>query len=129
MYLVHLQRGQIKRCFNSSTLDKNKHSIEYLGCPIDTLIEIFDKKIEYFNNYLATDTQMTWDNIHIDHIKPVTVFNIDDEEEFLDCCHYSNLQPLIAVDNLNKSNKWDDDKNKYWLENIRGNCAYYEIYM
>ena len=54
---------------------------------------------------MATDILMTWDNIHIDHIKPISVFNLDDEEEFLDCCHYTNLQPLLAVDNLEKFNK------------------------
>ena len=61
---------------------------------------------------------MTWDNIHIDHIKPVSRFNLDLEEEFNKCCHYTNLQPLTVKDNLNKKNKWTDENDKYWNENI-----------
>jgi hypothetical protein len=128
LYLVGLQRKQINRCFKQSALEKTKHSIEYLGCNPEELITIFNKKMQYFNTYIATDTLMTWDNIHIDHIKPVSSFNLDDEEEFLDCCHYSNLQPLIVKDNLEKHNKWDENKQKYWEDNIRGK-EYIEIYM
>ena len=85
--------------------------------------------MEYFNTLLATDTLMTWDNIHIDHIKPVSKFNLDDEHEFLDCSHYTNLQPLLSADNLEKSNKWTDENERYWNENIKGNDKYAEVYM
>ena len=40
---------------------------------------------------------MTFDNIHIDHIKPVSKFDLDHEEEFIDCCNYTNLQPLLKI--------------------------------
>ena len=115
LYLVNLQRGQIKRCFNNSNLTKSKHSIEYLDCTIQELIDMFNTKIKYFNDYLASDVIMTWGNIHLDHVKPVSKFNLDDEEVFLDCCHYSNLQPLLINGNLEKSNKWSYDNEKYWL--------------
>jgi hypothetical protein len=45
---------------------------------------------------------MTFNNIHIDHIKPISRFNLKDYNEFLDCCNYTNLQPLLAIDNLRK---------------------------
>jgi hypothetical protein len=128
LYLINLQRVNIKRCFKISNMNKSKHSIEYLGCDIETLINFFEKKIEYFNSFIATDVLMTWDNIHIDHIKPVTKFNLDDENEFLDCCNYTNLQPLLVTDNLEKSNKWSDEKELYWKENII-NKEYHEIYI
>ena len=43
---------------------------------------------------------MTFDNIHIDHIKPVSKFNLNNTDEFYDCCHYTNLQPLLPIENL-----------------------------
>jgi hypothetical protein len=129
LYLVNLQRKHINRCLKLSTIDKTKHSIEYLDCSIEDFIKHFEKKMEYFNTYLASDTLMTWDNIHIDHIKPVSKFDLDEEDEFLDCCHYTNLQPLIDVDNMEKSNKWTDENNEYWEQNIKGNENYCEIYM
>jgi hypothetical protein len=94
-----------------SNLSKTKSTIEYLGC-----------SPEYFKEYLQkkmTD-EMTFENIHIDHIKPVSKFNLDDPDEFLDCCHYTNLQPLLAKDNLEKNNKWTDENELFWLENIKG---------
>jgi hypothetical protein len=126
LYLVKIQRRQIKRCFNNSTLDKSKHSIEYMGCDIEIFINHIKKKMEIFNE--KNEIKMTFDNIHLDHIKPISRFNLDDEEEFLDCCHYSNFQPLLVKDNLEKHNKWTDDNNKFWIENIKGK-EYYEMYI
>jgi hypothetical protein len=53
---------------------------------------------------------MTWDNYgmygwHIDHINPLSSFDLSDRNQFLEACHYTNLQPLWAQDNLIKSNK------------------------
>jgi hypothetical protein len=129
LYLIHIQRSQINRCFKSSLLNKNKHSIEYLGCDIETFINHFQKKIDYFNNNIATNEIMTFHNIHIDHIKPVSKFNLDDEDEFLKCCHFTNIQPLLAKHNLEKSNKWNHDNEIYWNENIINNDDYNKIYL
>ena len=105
LYLVNLQRQQIRRCFNNSTLVKEQKSIEYLGCSIDFFIQYFQNKMDIAN--VDKEEKMTFDNIHIDHIKPVSMFDLNNKEEFLKCCHYTNLQPLLAKDNLEKSNTWD----------------------
>ena len=54
---------------------------------------------------------MTWENYgletwHLDHIKPVSKFNLLDVDEQKKCFHYTNLQPLWAKDNIKKSNKF-----------------------
>ncbi len=53
---------------------------------------------------------MSWDNYglhgwHIDHILPVVSFNLMDPDQQRKCCHYTNLRPLWAIDNLRKGSK------------------------
>jgi hypothetical protein len=49
---------------------------------------------------------MSWENHgewHIDHITPLA--SAKNEDELLRLCHYKNLQPLWARDNLSKGKK------------------------
>ena len=109
LVVVNLVRKQVRRVFHNSTLTKINHSIAYLGCDTETLKKHIQAKMV---------DGMTFENIHYDHIKPVSRFNLDNEEELLQCCHFTNLQPLLAVDNLTKLNKWTAENEAYWNENI-----------
>jgi hypothetical protein len=53
---------------------------------------------------------MSWDNYgkygwEIDHIKPLSLYDLTDDNQLKEVCNYKNLQPLWAEDNLKKSNK------------------------
>lgn len=59
---------------------------------------------------------MTWEKfmdgkIHIDHVRPVSSFNITSDtcSEFKACWALSNLQPLWGVDNLRKGAKVEEE--------------------
>jgi hypothetical protein len=72
-----------------------------LGCTIDELKTHLESLFQ---------TGMTWDNYghkgwHIDHIVPLCSFDLSDLDQFKKACHYTNLQPLWAIDNLRKSSK------------------------
>ena len=116
LYLINLQRSHIYYCLKNSNIKKTNPSISYLDCSAEYFVEYFEKKMNNWNEY--HEVKMNWDNIHIDHIKPVNAFDIDDEEEFLKCCHYSNMQPLLAEDNLTKKCKWTDEDDVFWTKNI-----------
>ena len=81
-------------------LRKNKagSTIKDLGCSIEQLKVYLEKQFK---------DDMSWENYgtfgwHIDHIVPLASFDLTDREQFLRACHYTNLQPLWAKDNLEK---------------------------
>lgn len=80
---------------------KSGSAIRDLGCSVE--------KFKLWLEMLWADG-MSWDNYGkdgwvIDHVKPLSSFNLDNKSEFLKACHFSNLQPLWAKDNLIKSDK------------------------
>ncbi len=57
---------------------------------------------------------MTWDNHglkgwHIDHKKPISSFDLTREDQQRQCFHFTNLQPLWAIDNIRKGDKIHED--------------------
>lgn len=106
-YLVGLQRTRLRYVLEK--MGKTKNTIDYLGC---SPLEFY----EYIK--LKMTDEMKLENIHIDHIKPVSKFNLNDINEVYECCHWSNLQPLLIKDNLEKSNKWTEEDEINWRKNI-----------
>ncbi len=80
---------------------KSGSAVRDLGCTIPA-----------FKLYLESKFRpgMSWDNWsrfgwHIDHIKPLAKFDLTKRKQFLEACHYTNLQPLWAEENLKKSDR------------------------
>ena len=80
---------------------------EDLGCSIEELKFHLEK--QFYNNP-ETNEEMNWENYgfygwHIDHIIPLSSFDLTDRKQFIKACHYNNLQPLWAKENLSKGAK------------------------
>lgn len=85
---------------NSALRNKshNSSAVRHLGCSLDELIAHLQRQFML---------GMSWDNWspdgwHIDHIRPLSSFDLTDPEQYAVACHYSNLQPLWAFDNISK---------------------------
>ena len=70
-----------------------------LGCSIDQLKIWFE---QHFQPGMSWNNQGQW---HIDHIIPLSKIDLTNRVQFLKACHYTNLQPLWAKQNLSKGNK------------------------
>lgn len=81
---------------------KSKSTMKLLGCTIEQLKQHLE---EQFTEGMSWDNYGKW---HVDHIKPCILFNLSEPEEQSKCFHWSNLQPLWAVDNLEKSDKYEE---------------------
>ena len=99
--LANLLRGRLNRAIERNS--KVGSAVKDLGCSIDFLKQYLESK------FLPG---MTWENRgsgndrwNIDHIIPLSSFDLTDREQFKKACHYANLQPLWEQDNLKKGNK------------------------
>ena len=94
-----LLRSRIWRVLKDQNVQKSKHFNEYTGCTVQELKEYMEGKFV---------DGMNWDNYglwHVDHVIPCSSFDLSKQEEQFKCFHYSNLQPLWAVDNLIKGDR------------------------
>ena len=48
---------------------------------------------------------MTWDNIEIDHVKPICMFDVFKDEELRDAFSWKDTQPLFKQDHQKKGIK------------------------
>ena len=88
-----------------SDLIKNRiigqRTVELLGCDKDTFLQHLESQFT---------GGMTWGNYglkgwHVDHIMPISSYDLTHEDEVKKACHYTNLQPLWWQDNLEKGDK------------------------
>jgi hypothetical protein len=76
-------------------------AIDLLGCSVEEL------KLHIESQFKAG---MSWENWsyrgwHIDHIIPITFFDLNDFKQRKSAFHHTNLQPMWGVENMKKSNK------------------------
>jgi hypothetical protein len=74
-------------------------AVRDLGCTVQEFRRHLESK---FLPSMTWDKRSEW---HIDHIKPLASFDLTDREQFLEACHYSNMQPLWAFDNQSKGDR------------------------
>ncbi len=94
----HIVSARIHEALKVYRLLKTNRTIEYLGCSIGEYCDYLEEKF---------DGKMTWENQgsywHIDHIKPIASYDLNNEDELIACFHYTNTQPLEALENILKS--------------------------
>ena len=91
----------------SNLISNNNHS--------NTLSTYLRCSDQFFFSWLQFqfDEYMNWNNFgtywHVDHVKPVAMYNHDNEAAKYECWNWRNLRPLEASENKQKSDKVDYD--------------------
>ena len=85
------------------------------GIKSDSTEKLLGCSFEYANAYIESlfENGMSWENYgewEIDHIRPMSSFDLTDPEQQKLCCHYTNLQPLWAEENRSKNSLWSGIK-------------------
>jgi flagellar biosynthesis component FlhA len=91
-------RRRVNKFLTLNNITKKNKTFDIVGCTPEFLKEYIEKQFT---------EKMSWElmgkYIHIDHIIPLS--SAKTEEEVYQLCHYTNLQPLWAEDNLRKGCK------------------------
>ena len=96
--VYHSMRQRVRNILNRPC---NGSLFKFIGCTAEFLREHLEKQFK---------PGMTWDNYgvtgwHIDHVKPITAFDLTDPEQKSTACHWTNLQPLWYWENIAKGDK------------------------
>ena len=83
---------------------KSRRTTELIGCTISALRAHLEKN---FTEGMSWENYGKW---HVDHIIPCSSFDLVLPDEQRRCFHYTNLQPLWAVDNLKKNDRLPTDR-------------------
>jgi hypothetical protein len=104
--LKKLLRTRVYQYIRAQGASKSQRSEQLLGCTWDEV------KIHLEQQWLP---KMSWGNHsngpgnwNIDHIRPLSSFDLSDPEQQRQAFHYTNLQPLWWEDNMAKSDKWQE---------------------
>jgi len=78
---------------------KKLHTIEYLGCSSQHYLQWI---LNYNEKYTLDNRGTEW---HIDHVIPLSKFNLDNVDEQMIAFNWRNTMPLAAKENLSKNCK------------------------
>lgn len=98
--LTCILRSRLNCAIRNKT--KSGSAIKNLGCSIDTFKEYLESQF---------DEGMSWSNYgrgknkwNIDHVVPLSAFDLTKKEELIKACNFKNLKPIWSSDNSEKSN-------------------------
>lgn len=81
---------------------KTGSAVRLLGCSVEGAVQHLERQFR---------PGMAWENHgpvwHVDHIRPLASFDLTDPEQLAHACHYTNLQPLFAAENIAKRDRLD----------------------
>jgi len=93
-------RNRLIEALKSQNATKTSSAVRGLGCTIPELREYLESN---FRSGMSWENHGQW---HIDHIRPLASFDLTDPEQQKQACHFTNLQPLWAAENLVKGDRF-----------------------
>lgn len=85
--------GRLRHALRNGSGKRHCGILKLLGCSVPNFRVYIQSKFE---------PGMTWENIHLDHIIPCALFDLTKLKHQKLCFHFSNFQPLFAMDNFVK---------------------------
>lgn len=101
--IARVLRRTLARKLRRSLTTKTANTMDLLGCSIAEFLSHLERQ------FLPGMTWSNWgrgaNRWQIDHKRPIASFDLTDPDQQRICFHFSNTQPLWAIDNLRKHAK------------------------
>ena len=94
--LIRSARRRIHRSLNGRS--RSSSTIDFLGIDIET----YRKWLEF-----QFTPDMNWNNIEIDHVKPICMFEASEDNELREAFNWKHTQPLLKHDHQKKGKKFN----------------------
>ena len=94
--LIRNTRRRIHHALNGKS--KSSSTINILGIDID----LYRRWLEF-----QFTPEMNWLNFEIDHVKPICMFDVSDEEQLKEAFNWKNTQPLLKHNHQKKGTKFN----------------------
>lgn len=101
----------LKKC----SAKKTHRTVQLLGCTPHFLREYLEKQFTFENGFTWNNYGTRWE---VDHIMPVSSFDLLDSVQLKKCFHYTNCQPLGKIENIKKGDKLPHELNPTLMQHI-----------
>lgn len=97
-------RSRVRAALRLQGGEKAHRTMALVGCTIPEMMAHLEAQ---FLPGMSWENRSEW---HVDHIRSCASFDLLDPDQQRECFHYTNIQPLWAVDNIRKgaTNKLED---------------------
>lgn len=102
-YLSDCLRTLIRNSFRRNGLKKDTKTVRLLGCPIGRFRERLE--CQFTEGMSWTNYGNSREQWNIDHIEPISAFDLSDPEQQYKAFNFKNCQPMWAIDNRRKGGK------------------------
>lgn len=103
---VHSARNRIRGALKAQSTSKNSPTLKLLGCSGEEfMVYLLSHPNNSSGKFTAENYGEAW---HVDHVRPLSSFDLSKDQERRQAFHYSNCQPLTPEENLRKGSNIHD---------------------
>ena len=92
---------------------KNTTAMKYLGCELPYFLEYL--RLQFFDD-MNFDERTKWE---LDHIRPLTSFDLEDDSVWSCCWNWRNLRPIPKAANRKKRERYELEDELNWIYRMK----------
>ena len=107
IYINNRYKTDLNFCLICETRSRIYKTLK--GMTKQSSINVFAKDIDLYRKWLEFQftPEMIWENIEMDHVKPICMFDVTKDEKLKEAFNWRNNQPLLKHDHVQKGIKFN----------------------